>query len=92
MEVTALAPPEVPPHVELLCYREVRCRRPRVSGINDVAATQLVLAVSSVGALQTLHAQNTGAFVSGPVPFKDGVERAILRDPDGHLLRLEAPL
>ena len=83
VEVTALAPPEVPPHVELLCYREVRCHRPGVSGINDVAATQLVLAVSSVGALQTLNAQNTGAFVSGPVPFKDGIERAILRDPEG---------
>lgn len=92
VEVTALAPPEEPPHVELLCYREVSIHSPSVAGINDIAATQLVLTAISFGALHALCAQDAEAFVSGPVPFEDGVARAILRDPDGHLLRLEAPL
>ncbi|MGA7328327.1 MAG: VOC family protein [Rhodomicrobium sp.] len=92
VEVTALAPPEEPPHVELLCYREVSRHDPRVSAINDVAATQLMLEASSIGALHAFHAQNADAFVSRLVAFEDGVARAIVRDPDGHLIRLEAPL
>jgi catechol 2,3-dioxygenase-like lactoylglutathione lyase family enzyme len=92
VEVTALASLEEPPHLELLCYREVSVHGPKGSAINDAAATQLVLAASSIGALHALYAQNADAFVSRPVPFEDGVARAILRDPDGHLLRLEAAL
>ena len=92
VEVTALAPVEVPPHVELLCYRNVLDRNRNVSGMNDVAATQLVLSTHSTAALDALCTQTANALVSGPVPFEDGVARAMVRDPDGHLLRLEAPM
>ena len=92
VEVTALAPVEVPPHVELLCYRNVLDRNRNVSGMNDVAATQLILSTHSTAALDALCTQTADALVSGPVPFEDGVARAMVRDPDGHLLRLEAPM
>ena len=92
VEVTALAPVEVPPHVELLCYRKVLDRNRNVSGVNDVVATQLILSTHSVAALDALCTQSADALVSGPVSFEDGVARAMVRDPDGHLLRLEAPM
>ena len=92
VEVTALAPAEVPPHVELLCYRKVAGRNTKHPGSNDVAATELVLSAGSAAALDTLCVENADALVSGPVTFEDGRVRAMMRDPDGHLLRLEAPL
>jgi catechol 2,3-dioxygenase-like lactoylglutathione lyase family enzyme len=92
VEVTALAPPEPTPHVELLCYRGPSNRHIAPPDINTVAATQLVLTVESTSALNTLCAQNADALYSGPIAFEDGVARAIIRDPDGHLLCLEAPL
>jgi len=92
VEVTGLAPVEVPPHVELLCYRKVLDRNRNVSGLNDVAATQLILSADSTAALDALCTQTADALVSGPVPFEDGVARAMIRDPDGHLVRLEAPM
>ncbi len=90
VEVTALAPVEVPPHVELLCYRKVLDRNRNVSGMNDVAATQLILSTDSTAALDALCTLTADALISGPVPFEDSVARAMVRDPDGHLLRLEA--
>jgi len=92
VEVTALAPPEATPHVELLCYRGTYHRDARLPGVNGTAATQLILVVESTGALDTLCAQNADALYSGPIAFEDGVARAMMRDPDGHLLSLEAPL
>jgi len=92
VEVTALAPAELPPHVELLCFRKALRRNWNVSGINGVAATQLILSAHSTAALDGVCAQNADALVSKPVPFEDGVARAMMRDPDGHLLRLEAPM
>jgi catechol 2,3-dioxygenase-like lactoylglutathione lyase family enzyme len=92
VEVTALAPVEVPPHVELLCYRNILDRNRKFSGVNDVAATQLILSTHSTAALHALYTQTADALVSGPVPFEDGVVRAMMRDPDGHLLRLESPM
>ena len=47
VEVTALAPPEPTPHVELFCYRGTSNRYTAPPGINDAAATQLVLTVES---------------------------------------------
>jgi catechol 2,3-dioxygenase-like lactoylglutathione lyase family enzyme len=91
VEVTALAPPEATPHVELLCYRETLNRNARLPGINGAAATQLILAVEGAGALHTLCAQNPAALYSGPIAFADNMTRAMMRDPDGHLLCLEAP-
>jgi catechol 2,3-dioxygenase-like lactoylglutathione lyase family enzyme len=92
VEVTALAPPRFStPHVELLCYRSGFKRESALTfGTNDVAATRLVLAVANDEILKRLCAQNSEALVSGPVRFEDGSDRAMLRDPDGHLLCLEA--
>jgi len=89
VEVTALAQPRsFAPHVELLCYRSCAEQEWASLGTNDVAATRLVLAVSN-DEMGALCAQNTDAVQSGPVRFEQGVVRAILRDPDGHLLCLE---
>ncbi|MFZ0426009.1 MAG: VOC family protein [Xanthobacteraceae bacterium] len=91
VEVTALAPSRFSsPHVELLCYQDSVDRtsvRPRT---NDIAATRLVLSVSDDEVLDTLCSQNPDAVLSGPVQFEHGVRRAMLCDPDGHLLCLEA--
>jgi catechol 2,3-dioxygenase-like lactoylglutathione lyase family enzyme len=92
VEVTALAPPEPTPHIELLCYRGSLNRDTRLPTINGAAATQLILVIESTGVLDTLCAQNADALYSGPIVFEDGVARAMMRDPDGHLLCLEAPL
>jgi len=87
--VTALAQPRsFAPHVELLCYRSCAEQEWASLGTNDVAATRVVLAVSN-DEMGALCAQNTDAVQSGPVRFEQGVVRAILRDPDGHLLCLE---
>jgi catechol 2,3-dioxygenase-like lactoylglutathione lyase family enzyme len=91
VEVTALAPMEATPHVELLCYRGIFARDTPFPDINDVAATQLVLSVEDPNALDALRAENMDAVFTGPVLETDAV-RAMLRDPDGHLLCLEAPL
>lgn len=42
VEITALAPPRVSPHIELLCYRGVQHGRTDLRG-NDIAATRIVL-------------------------------------------------
>ena len=91
VEVTALAPPRFSaPHIELLCYRSVSERETALPGTNDVAATRLVLEVRD-DEMDALCAQNTDALLSGPVQFEQGALRAMLRDPDGHLLYLEVP-
>jgi catechol 2,3-dioxygenase-like lactoylglutathione lyase family enzyme len=90
VEVTALAPRFSTPHVELLCYRNGVDRTSALPGTNDVAATRLVMAVPNDETLESLCIQNPHAVVSGPVRFEHGVRHAMLRDPDGHLLCLEA--
>lgn len=91
VEVTALAPPICStPHVELLCYRGRRAREWAPPNTNDAAATRLVLAVDDYEILQALCTQCSDALLSGPVRFENGALRAMLRDPDGHLLCLEA--
>ncbi|MBO0757974.1 MAG: VOC family protein [Bradyrhizobiaceae bacterium] len=88
VEVTALAPPmQVIPHVELLCYRGNFDRRELLSNPNDVAATQLVFEVER-DALEAIVAHN--ATVSNAIVSQSGGSRALLRDPDGHLLCLES--
>jgi catechol 2,3-dioxygenase-like lactoylglutathione lyase family enzyme len=91
VEVTALAPPRFStPHVELLCYR-VGCGRDSAPpATNDIAATRLVLAAANNEMLQAFCAQNPDRILSGPVRFENGASRAMLRDPNGHLLCLEA--
>jgi hypothetical protein len=90
VEVTALAPPQIPtPHVELLCYRGGFDGETALPQANDVAATRLVMRVENEAALRGLCAQSPGTLMSGPVRFERGALRAILRDPDGHLLTFE---
>jgi catechol 2,3-dioxygenase-like lactoylglutathione lyase family enzyme len=92
VEVTAVAPPtHSTPHVELLCYRGNFDRRMPLADPNDLAATQLVFEMGGRNALDVLMAGNREATVSGPIESRYGLECALLRDPDGHLLRLEAP-
>jgi catechol 2,3-dioxygenase-like lactoylglutathione lyase family enzyme len=89
VEVTALAPlMQVVPHIELLCYRGNFNRRNLVSNRNDVAATQLVFEVES-DALDEIIAVNRDATISRSITSESGPSRALLRDPDGHLLCLE---
>lgn len=96
VEVTALAPPRSStPHIELLCYRDSHYRNvparpsPRPD-TNDIAATRLVLTAANGEIIDALCDEHRGAVISGPVPFDSGTRRAMLRDPDGHLLCLEA--
>ncbi len=93
VEVTALAPAaQSTPHVELLCYRGhfARNQSPVQSfaHANDVAATQLVFNVASVAGCDALVASY--GLLSRPVTSLAGSVR-VLRDPDGHFIRLEAP-
>ena len=91
VEVTALAPPlHQTPHIELLCYRGAFDRSDAPAEINDIAATELILCVEGSAALQNIFEQNREACVSGPAARADGTTRALFRDPDGHLLCLEA--
>ena len=89
VKVTAMAPPITTPHVELLCYRGGWNGETALPATNDIAATRLVMKVESEVALEELCAQNPGNVLSEPVRFEDGGLRAMLRDPDGHLLCFE---
>jgi catechol 2,3-dioxygenase-like lactoylglutathione lyase family enzyme len=90
VEVTALSPPmQMVPHVELLCYRGNFDRRELLAGLNDVVATQLVFEVER-DALEAIVAHNHDSTVSNAMVSESGGSRALLRDPDGHLLRLES--
>ena len=89
VKVTAMAPALETPHVELLCYQGEFDRESAVPATNDIAATRLVMKVASEAALGRLCAQNAGTILSDPVRFEHGRLRAMLRDPDGHLLCFE---
>jgi catechol 2,3-dioxygenase-like lactoylglutathione lyase family enzyme len=90
VEVTALAPTSaVIPHVELLCYRNWR-GSPTPAAVNDVASTRLVLAVAGTEEIARLCEQDRRACVGALAEFEAGTWRALLRDPDGHLIMLEA--
>jgi hypothetical protein len=47
--------------------------------------------VASETALEGLCAENPDNILSDPVRFEHGRLRAMLRDPDGHLLCFETP-
>jgi predicted enzyme related to lactoylglutathione lyase len=78
------------PHVELLCYCGDFGERINAQGINDRTATRLVFEVDGAEQLADLCERHTKSVLSGPVTFADGSSRAMLRDPDGHLICLEA--
>jgi catechol 2,3-dioxygenase-like lactoylglutathione lyase family enzyme len=90
VEVTALAPPiQAVPHVELLCYRGNFDRREHLTNRNDVAATQLVFEVER-DAFDAIVALNRNTNISRSTRPESGGLRALLRDPDGHLLCIES--
>jgi catechol 2,3-dioxygenase-like lactoylglutathione lyase family enzyme len=90
VEVTALAPPmQAVPHVELLCYRGNFDRRELLTNRNDVAATQLAFEAER-DALDAIVALNRDTTISSPTTSERGGCRALLRDPDGHLLCIES--
>jgi catechol 2,3-dioxygenase-like lactoylglutathione lyase family enzyme len=89
VEVTALTPAQTTPHIELLCYRGDFDRRVQAQAANDATATRLVLTVESRATLESICAHASSALLSGPELREDYLYRALLRDPDGHLICLE---
>jgi catechol 2,3-dioxygenase-like lactoylglutathione lyase family enzyme len=90
VEVTALRPAQATPHVELLCYRGEFDRRVPAQNLNDMTATRLVLGVESRATLDAICASASGALLSGPELREEKTYQALLHDPDGHLISLEA--
>lgn len=90
VEVTAMAPEtQSTPHVELLCYRGHFPRNQFLANANDMAATQLVFDTASpIGCDMTVAPRGR---LIGAEKYQSGSSR-VLRDPDGHLIRLEVPL
>jgi catechol 2,3-dioxygenase-like lactoylglutathione lyase family enzyme len=91
VEVTALTPAQTTPHVELLCYQGDFNRRVPAQAANDAAATRLVLTIESRATLEAICAHVSSALLSGPELCESTLYRALLHDPDGHLILLEAP-
>jgi catechol 2,3-dioxygenase-like lactoylglutathione lyase family enzyme len=90
VEVTALAPQiQAVPHVELLCYRGNFDRRELSTNKNDVAATQLVFEVERDGP-DAIVAPSHDTIISSSTTVDSAGLRALLRDPDGHLLCIES--
>jgi catechol 2,3-dioxygenase-like lactoylglutathione lyase family enzyme len=90
VEVTALAiPMQAVPHVELLCYRGKSDRRELSTNGNDVVATQLVFQVEGDG-LDAIVAPSHDTTICRLSSVEGARLRALLRDPDGHLLCIES--
>jgi catechol 2,3-dioxygenase-like lactoylglutathione lyase family enzyme len=91
VDVTSLGMPDgSSPHLELLCYRNPPEGARKPAAVYDVAATRLVFAVRSEWTPQRFCRLQPQPDLRGPVSFADGLTRTLLRDPDGHLLCLEA--
>ena len=58
--------------------------------LDDIAATRLVLKVENRARSGAICARNVNALLSGPELREDELYCALLRDPDGHLIWLEA--
>jgi catechol 2,3-dioxygenase-like lactoylglutathione lyase family enzyme len=89
VEVTALTPALPTPHIELLCYQGNFDRRVQAQAANDATATRLVLTVESRATLEAICAHASSALLSGPELRENNLYRALLHDPDGHLICLE---
>jgi len=91
VDVTPLAlPDQSRPHVELLCYDGVSRRTSGPGAPGDVASTRLVFTVETVPDLQSLCDRHAAALVSPPKNVHGQTVRAMMRDPDGHLIVLES--
>ena len=89
VEVTALAlPAGTKPHLELLCYRGDFPHSEQIPDVNDVAATRLVFAVTSMAALQVFSTTHADTTMAPGVEWPGGISW-LLRDPDEHILQLE---
>jgi catechol 2,3-dioxygenase-like lactoylglutathione lyase family enzyme len=89
VEVTTLASPmQAVPHVELLCYRGTFDRRKLSTNRNDVVATQLVFKADD--GLDEIVAPSHNATISSSTTEESAGQRALLQDPDGHLLFIES--
>jgi catechol 2,3-dioxygenase-like lactoylglutathione lyase family enzyme len=89
VEVTGLTVPAgTKPHLELLCYRGGFPRSEQIPDLDDVAATRLVFAVTSMAALQVFSATHAGFIMVPGVEWPGGLSW-LLRDPDGHILQLD---
>lgn len=82
VEVTALRVPGGGTHVELLCYRGDYLRAAPPAALQDVAATRLVWAGHA--GLDRI----SNGLAAHVVEFDAARGFLVLRDPDGHLLRL----
>lgn len=78
VDVVALGVPGNEPHLELLCYRDVRRAQVTCAGIDDIASTRLVF--------ETNDGDVFGSRMSSSVAT--GRMQLLLRDPDGHLVEL----
>jgi catechol 2,3-dioxygenase-like lactoylglutathione lyase family enzyme len=92
VEVTALTPALPTPHIELLCYQGNFDRRVQAQAANDATATRLVLTVESRATLEAICAHASNALLSEPKLSENNLYRAMLHDPDGHLICLETAL
>jgi catechol 2,3-dioxygenase-like lactoylglutathione lyase family enzyme len=91
VEVTALMPAQTTPHIELLGYRGEFDRDIPARDDNDIAATRLVLALENRATLDAICAARSSTLLSGPQLREQNLLGAVLHDPDGHLICLEAP-
>jgi catechol 2,3-dioxygenase-like lactoylglutathione lyase family enzyme len=91
VEVTALRVPGAPgPHVELLCYLGHEREPAAFARPGDVAATRLVFAAAPGTRLPALRAELADHLVPSPPGEAARETTLLLRDPDGHLLRIES--
>ena len=88
VEVTTLAPTQSTPHVELLCYRGNFDRNVE-QRTNDVTAARLVFTAESRIEFDQLVAQNAASLLPDDEKYEPTKRRALLRDPDGHLICVE---
>ena len=89
VEVTALTlPAGTTPHVELLCYKGDFPHNEQIPDVDDVAATRLVFAVTSMTALQVFSTTHADSIMAPGVEWPGG-SSWLLRDPDEHILQLE---
>lgn len=92
VDVLAMTPlSQSTPHIELLCYHVERAQRAgSPPGVFDVAATQLVLETDDCAKITTRLTDAKIPFVAPSELDEEGdLESILIRDPDGHLIKLE---